>query len=291
MSPLSTNGESKNILPFWNPTVPAQSGFTWRYFELAKTIIRDMEYCSQDEWLEGLLSGRSDVIIALLLSRLSEISSLDIRLQTSHYQPPIVGGTILEVLNSKFLISGSPRFKNLKSVSLSIDRDDAGIQQCARRMAHLYRFNRQVAPLFYLPSINKLELARIHPEVPMGPSPVPIAQNLTTLIIRDSIIDENVLRILLRGTPNLEVLECELTYDHFKNEQCDCRVLGAALDQVAKSLRTLVISVRVQWPGRLIDDWNIVVESIGSMMHFQELRYISPRPGLRYLTFLIEMDI
>ena len=53
----------------------------------------------------------------------------------------------------------------------------------------------------------KLELAWIHLEYPVGPSPVPIAQNLTTLIIRDSIVDENVLRILLRGTPHLEVLE------------------------------------------------------------------------------------
>jgi hypothetical protein len=276
MSPLSTNGESKNILPLWSPEIKGDSGYTRRDFELVEEIIREMDFFSPSGWLEGLRNGRSDVIVALILSRLSEIRFLDIRLRTSHYQPPMVGGTILEVLSTEFLISGTPRFKDLESIALSIDRDESGFQTCTGRMAHLYRFDGQVAPLFNMPSTQKLELAWIHPEYPVGPSPVPIAQNLTTLIIRDSIIDENVLRILLRGTPHLEVLECDLTYDHFKNEQCGCHVLRSALDRVATTLRTLVIGVHFKWQCQLADEWNLILGSMGSMMHFQKLRCFLP---------------
>jgi len=165
-------------------------------------------------------------------------------------------------------------FKKLTSIALSIDRDDRGFQTCQGRMAYLYRFDRQVAPLFNT-SVKKLDLSWLRPEFPMRPSPVPIARNLTTLIIRDSIIDEHVLGILLQGTQQLETLECELTYDHFKNEQCDCQFLRSALDWVSTTLRTLVIGIQNIWHGRLVDDWNLVLGSMGSMKHFQELRHLA----------------
>lgn len=272
MSPISTTGDLKNILSLWAPGTKGTSGFTEREYELAEMIIREMDFFLQDEWLEGLWRGRSDIIIALLLSRLSEISSLDIRLRTIHYQPPIIGGTILEVLRSRSLKDESPLHKKLKSITLSIDRDERGFQTCQGRMAHLYRFDRQVAPLFDT-SVEGLGLAWVCPGSPMRPSAVPIARNLTTLIIRDSVIDEHVLGILLRGTQQLETLECELTYDPVRNEHCDCQFLRSALDWVSTTLKTLVISIRITCHGRLPTDREIILGSMGSMIHFQELRY------------------
>ena len=275
MSPISTTGDPRNILSLWRPGIKGASDFTEREYELAKMTIREMGFFLQDEWLEGLRRGRSDIIIALLLSRLSELSSLDIRLRTIHYQPPIVGGTILEVLRSRSLKDGSPWHKKLKSIALSIDRDERGFQTCKGRMAHLYRFDRQVAPLFDT-SIKTLELAWIRPESPLRPAAVPIARNLTTLIIRDSVIDEHVLGILLQGTQQLETLECELTYDPARNEYCDCRFLRSALDWVSTTLKTLVIGIRITCHGRPPTDREIILGSMGSMIHFQELRYGLP---------------
>ena len=130
--------------------------------------------------------------------------------------------------------------------------------------------------MFNIPSIQRLELAWIHPEYPVGLSPIPIAQNLTTVVIRDSFVDENVLKILLRGTPHLEVLECDLTYDHFKNEQCYCHVLRSALDRVATTLRTLVIGIHFKLQRQLANEWNLILGSMGSLMHFQKLKCFLP---------------
>jgi hypothetical protein len=77
MSPLSNDGCSQNILPFWSEEI--ESGFTCSDFALAETIIKKMKFVAQYKWLDGLRNGRSDILLALLLSQLSEIRSLDIR--------------------------------------------------------------------------------------------------------------------------------------------------------------------------------------------------------------------
>jgi hypothetical protein len=149
--------------------------------------------------------------------------------------------------------------------------DENGYKNCEDKMAYLYRFDRQVAPLFSIPSIETLELSWLNPEFPMGPKTVPNAANLTTLILKDNHINETVLERLLEGTPRLEILVCELTYDHERDEKCNCQNLNAVLSQVATTLQTLMIGICTNWGHA----FNAIDGTMGSVTHFQKLTYFS----------------
>lgn len=142
-------------------------------------------------------------------------------------------------------------------------------------MVRLHRFDRQVAPLFDIPSLEKLSLSWLYPEPPTGPVAIPVAANLTALILRDNDMREDVLRTLLRATPLLEFLECDLFYNYEFREQCNCRNLNTALGQVANTLRTLVLSVRAIWNMFVFDGaWTVIDGTMGSMTHYQRLKSV-----------------
>lgn len=78
MSPLAKDGRPETILPFWGEEIGQRSGFTPKDFDLAEKVMKEMGLVSPEEWLDCIWKGRSDVILALLLSRLFEMRSLDI---------------------------------------------------------------------------------------------------------------------------------------------------------------------------------------------------------------------
>ena len=145
-------------------------------------------------------------------------------------------------------------------------------------MTPLHHFDSQVAPLFKLTMLEKLSLSWLDPELPVGPVARPIATNLKALILRENCMKEDALGTVLRGAPYLEKLECDLTYDYELDQRCSCTDLATALNQVAATLKTLMIRVRVTWRG--IGDFdhagNLIVGTLGSISHYKKLQSVLP---------------
>jgi hypothetical protein len=68
-----------------------------------------------------------------------------------------------------------------------------------------------------------------------------------------------MLAVILKATPNLEELDCDLTFDYEDLELCDCEFLNAALKQVSSSLQSLILNFEILYdniwsPGKNIGE-------------------------------------
>ncbi|PVH81710.1 hypothetical protein DL98DRAFT_531047 [Cadophora sp. DSE1049] len=300
MAPLTPSGDADECLPFWgSKTLPPQSGFSQVEMAAALSLVEDLKLVSRQEWRSGFRQGRCDVVLALLLSRLSEIESLEIRLRSFSEGPPMIGHMIYHVLSPK----DNPRlpsFRALKSVSASVDHFD---EDCASfppdQMSYLYDFNRDVAPLFQLPYVEKLSLDWVEP-ITMPLRNQPVCSALTTLLLREGNISAEFLQKLLRSTPKLKTLEFDVLsrmyetrdgQDLIVSRPLSAKTLGSALNQVCSTLERLVVGFST-YGGNDSDDRlqenDFIAGKVGRMKQFGKLRHLEMpihlliRPGLSH---------
>ena len=159
-------------------TLPSRSGFSRVETAVPLSLIEYLKLAPRQEWRIGFRQGRCDVILALLLSRLSEIEFLVIRLRSLSEGPPVTGNMIYHVLSPKGNLR-LPNFKALKSVLASVDLVD---EDCGPFMSYLYDFDRDVAPLFQLSHFKKLSVDWMEPNT-MFLRKQPMCPALTTLTL------------------------------------------------------------------------------------------------------------
>lgn len=218
------------------------------------------------------------MIVAILLSQLHALVSLDYDVVAEvDDRPPFVGNIFRQALNSARSRLGLPPFQSLKAVTIS-SLDSHHVFSLNQEID----FDTQVASLFDLPAVKSITIGWVAPEPPIWPGREPVASTLTTLIFRNSRLDEDLLGQLLAATPNLKILECPLAYDVEIDEYCHCAKLGSALEQIETTVESLTISVDFWSSGEKDETWGLypgVVGLIGSMKGYAHLKYVHP---LRY---------
>ncbi|KAI9877136.1 MAG: hypothetical protein M1830_004711 [Pleopsidium flavum] len=263
--------EQPNLIPSLWQDDGVGSGFTPKEMATAEGLIERAKLCPKKEWREELQRGASDVIIAILLSQLSKLERLDLEVPGQTDERPLVGSIFRQALTSAPSALGLPRFESLKAVDVSVDGRNI---YCFHPKID---FDTQVASLFDLPAVESLTISWLAPEPPIWPGRQPITPTLTTLIFKNSRLDENILGQLLAATPNLKRLECPLAYDVEIDEYCRCAKLRSALEQIETTIESLTISVKFWSSGEKDETWGLypgVVGSIGSMKEYTRLKHL-----------------
>ncbi|KAF4628787.1 hypothetical protein G7Y89_g9361 [Cudoniella acicularis] len=254
---------------FWDGFEAREGGLSKEETALCERAIRRMEHVSRARWEVGLRIGSLEIAIALLLSRLCQIRSIEIRIR---------GGSM--VSSALFEALGGPstmcRLQSIKSVAVSIDQNDYGDPVFDRYGGNPFDIDHQMKALMSLPRLEKLSVNCFAPDTIFWPSTLPLAHGLKTLYLNYSDLNEETLRKTLLATPVLEDLECELVYDRSMGEYCDGEKLNAALSLVSDTLRRLVLVIDILYPNETDDGdglWN-VVRPTGSMKNFKQLRFL-----------------
>jgi len=130
----------------------------------------------------------------------------------------------------------------------------------------------QATGLFHIPRIETLSISCFAPSASVWQGCIPCAPTLKKLRLKHGCLNERMLAVILKATPNLEELDCDLTFDYEDLELCDCEFLNAALGQVSRSLNSLILNFEVLYDNEWRPEWN-VLSPMGSMKHFKKLKY------------------
>jgi len=145
--------------------------FTGREFEQCQKIITGRKTLSQENWLQGLKYGRLDITLGLLLSQMTCLSSLEIRLRgNGEGSPPLTSGnTLFEILSDSVLAPGpqdaglnSP-LQQLKFLKVSVDEDDESAVEWYHDEDAI-DIHHQVPALLRFPSFKVLTSCVSHPK-------------------------------------------------------------------------------------------------------------------------------
>jgi hypothetical protein len=204
------------------------------------TTIETFQFEPREEWQRKFKQGESDVIISLLLSLLSNLTSLNLRPRILGVDTaPVVCKSVLDALLVRSRGGGSSS-KDLKSIHFHADSQAPGILPDYQDNSHVGDFANQIAPMFEMAS---LDLGWLPPALAtsLWPASVPRTSNLTRLNLRQSYGENIYLIELLKATPRLEQLSLGIIYDQERVHTCDCSKLGSALEQVSTAFTSLDI--------------------------------------------------
>ena len=191
-------------------------------------------------WLYGLLEGNPNLYQALLISRLPNITFLEIPYDPFG-SPKDTTVTLRKALCTSSS-TGLSRFRHLQRVNLYVDDD------CWDITDTLWTFQiEDVLPFFYLPSLEDFRLMIPTNEHPLNwPAAPPQANTLRALHLHRSNVGEDVLAQLLQAAPYLAVLTydfcCMMNCDDDVSQYLACDGLDCALSHVKDTLKVLKIS-------------------------------------------------
>ncbi|PVH79173.1 hypothetical protein DL98DRAFT_516232 [Cadophora sp. DSE1049] len=257
---------------FWDAYQARECGFCDEHFEACKKSIELRPSTQHSYWIDGLYKGRLDVIVGLLLLRLTGLTHIDIRLRDTS----AIGSMVFEALRSPS--GASPhyyRHPNILCVKFSLDRDD-GVPVRTIREHHeedIFDAYHPVPDILKFQKLETLSLTFCSPGT-FWHGKLATSTNLRKLSLRHGLINEHILKTFLAATPHLEELDCELVYDDGVQQYLDCNVLRSALYLVHKTLKRLFIDITiiaaVEWNPI---PWNIQ-NYMGSLKAFEQLRYL-----------------
>ncbi|RDL35140.1 uncharacterized protein BP5553_07071 [Venustampulla echinocandica] len=262
---------------FWNKYETREGGLSLGEFTMCVDRIQEMEDIPYLPWVHALKEGALDVAIGLLVAFLPRLTLIDIRIRGSC------------IYRSKiFQAIGDPaklyRLQPIKNIVVSLDTDNARSPQLQRdyfeqMLDNQYDIDLQMSRLFRVPGLQTLSVSCFVPDVVVWDwrSGIPYTENLTALSLRYSELSEDHLAQLLEATPKLETLECDLVYDRSLGEHCDGGKINSALSLASDTLKHLTLRFQIIYPfdiGNGNDPWN-VRQSIGSMKHFTQLKYLA----------------
>ncbi|KAK0128430.1 hypothetical protein ONS95_000403 [Cadophora gregata] len=270
---------------FWDTYQARECGFSDEYFEACKKSIELLPSAQQSYWIDGLYKGRLDVIVGLLLLRLSGLTHIDIRLRDTS----VIGSTVFEALRLPSVTGPNYyRYPNVQCVMFSVDRADHLPQRTVHQhhIEDIFDAYQPVPDILKFQKLESLSLTFCSPGT-FWQGKFAVALNLRKLSLRHGHINEHILQTFLAATPLLEELDCELVYDDGVQQYLDCNVLKSALSLVSKSLKRLVIDITTIFGN----DWNPIPWNIqnymGSLKAFEQLRYLDI-PLILYTTEIWE---
>jgi hypothetical protein len=238
-----------------------EGGLSKPEFDTCERAIASMKNVSQKNWLEGLRKGTVDVAVALLLSRMSHLRTVEIRVRPGS----VAGSTIFEALT---LPESFTRTETIKSVIISVDWDEGGDPFQNPWEENMFDIAEHAPGLFHIPRVESLSIHCFAPSGSLWRGWKPFASSLKILSLKHGNLKEYHLKTILHATPNLEELDCSLVYDHELEEILNCIILHTALGQASKSLKSIKICIDLHFD----DGWD-VLNTMGSMKHFEKLKY------------------
>ena len=255
-----------------------------------------------DDWETGvweeavILNDQFFVLMFLIIAQCVRLESLSLSIaflvNNNGAEPHSIHDCLHELIPSGIAASNPSAswMSNLRTVRLTcessgLDRPNKGVTQIA-----LY--------VFYLPRLETLEIANLVEPVdewdfeisdeedwtaffwPMPGSEPPVARSLTTLRLPRSRITFETLAMLLRQTPNLEILEYE-DDESGTSETLELVKLRAALDQVQSTLTHFSIRIDVGsdpdrvWADPADHSAAMLSDSIGSFRDYIALTHLN----------------
>lgn len=207
---------------------------------LEKLICRT-NFPSKEQWMVEVRAGSLDSWVALLISQLPNLKSLDLDFYPRH-SSAFIGMMFQHDLTSSPPVAVLSDFRHLHKIDNSAQKIPRG----SSPWYHEIDINiEHVAPLFYLPVIQTLRLSNVErsPLLFHSGTRLPCVSTLTTLIIDLGRIDENALEQLLSVCPRLETLKYRFEVDAESPVKLSGEKLGRALQHIKATVKTLQISV------------------------------------------------
>lgn len=229
-----------------------------------------------DLWVYHLVLGTMDAFVALLVSLLSNLTTLQLGPNFAK-ETQLLGMVLRSALHEK-RCSGQAFFPYLREVSLKMGVDTY--------RDHSYKNTKDVLPFLYLPDVRHLSLSIENPSLfvwPIGAPPSP--SSLTSLDL--TLVRETHLGTLLSVTKGLEILRWDWYHnpalqDPYNRPNIDLAQIAAALSNVRGSLKELTISADCDlgWAASQLPQLTIS-GSLDDLSGFRSLKKLSiPLPFL-----------
>lgn len=230
----------------------------------AKDLLQRMEIPDLPKWNEALEEGSIDALVALLVAQL-------LSLETLQMAESMVHNSIFMGMMLKHIIKPrSGKFEQLRRVKFSTN-------QLPYEAAYLNTSIDQVVPLFYLPSLQELEVTVNEPSFslekpPSTPSP------LRTLRFFQCDFTPKDLGRFLAMTPSVKELHCGFLRDiriFGEGDRVDFKDLLSALAHTAHTLEAL--KIEINWHEKNCTNWAVPLRKfgsgcLGSLQRFSSLR-------------------
>jgi hypothetical protein len=237
----------------WQPierarSIPLASTFSPSDVQIVENILHVIYRPVLSIWLREFVRGNVDVIVALLLSRLNSLATLDIGYAYIYHAQFIPA-----ILRHRIMDNDTPQFEFLQSVAFALDKPDMDF--------HPWFDLDLLRAFLVLPRLELYKGTFPEPVIFSWPGITPQSMSLTTLLLIDCGVLEKTLGAILESTPALRHLTYEqlrIPYDgtgfnrqeHWKEvySRVDettlndrCRSLNSALSKVRGTLQSLVL--------------------------------------------------
>ena len=175
---------------FWDYYEAREGGLSEPEFDTCERAIASMThtYVSQKNWLEGLRKGTVDVAVALLLSRMSQLRTVEIRVRPGS----VAGSTIFEALTFHEFFT---RTETIKSVVISVDCDEDGDPSLNPWEENMFDIAEPTPGLFHIPRIESLSIPCFAPSRSLWRGWNPFASSLKKLCLKHGNLLEHVLHL------------------------------------------------------------------------------------------------
>ncbi|KAI9879070.1 MAG: hypothetical protein M1830_009711, partial [Pleopsidium flavum] len=248
-------------------------------WKLVTDVICAAQLPSEELWIRELKKGNADAFVALLISQLANLQSLELGFEFQK-DSRFVGIMLKQMLFSSSPTAMLSSFSRLQRVACCTDfaTGEHACTDCeynGRFWPIPIDFD-QILALFYLPSIQSITVFMPDPDDFAWPSERPYTSTLTSLVLHHSEAKEETLEQLLSVTPHLKTLEynfwCEVEPAIHKSQYLTCDKLSRALEHIRATIEHLVISVCF-FSGVI---WEVVPPcgikgDIGSLRRFEAL--------------------
>lgn len=246
---------------FYSAHEAREGGLSQREMGKCINLIASMKHVSRQNWLNGLHKGTLDVAVALLLSKMHQLTTIEIRVRHGS----VAGSTIFEALT---LPVSFMQTETIRSVVVSVDRDEDGDLTFNPWAVNMFDMAAQISGLFSIPEVESLSIPCFAPSGSFWRNYEPNAWNLKKLHLKNGGLREHHLYRILRETPNLQELDCDLVYNYELDQFLNCKILHAALGQVSGTLQSVKINIEVYFDR----GWDVVI-TMAPMKHFKKLKY------------------
>jgi hypothetical protein len=266
---------SKDVGAFWNKTE------AYRNILAANKILPWFQNIQNPfdghkrEWTTLFIAGRQDIVVGLLLTLLTNLSSVELRVRYGSTEDNLV----FEGLYTGCLKNQNFKWRPIKSITISLDDYTEPDWTSKSSTNSAYGMDKQLLKLLKFPQLEQLSVSHLNNGflalklASVGAEHPLMGRNLKKLKLPNCRLWEFQLKALLDYTFNLEELECEMQYNlQDFGDLCLGNELLDALSKVAGTLRKLKLRLQIH-SDEYLHPYNGVHTTMGSMKHFRHLRY------------------
>ncbi|KAH7006560.1 hypothetical protein EDB82DRAFT_438863 [Fusarium venenatum] len=232
---LFLQGDDSHGKPdYWNSRLPLIS-ITGLQTDQASHMIRQTKILEAHLWIQALLAGNMDAVVAILFTKLPNLKLVHFEENWTIFNPylgMVLRGALCEPSKHRL-----PNYKDLTEVNISA--------QSGQYRLMAYQNTQDVLPLFYLPKLHSLSIAVDSPEKFEWPSSAPPVTSVRYLNLYR--LREIRLRPLLSALKNIETLKWDLWYQQDLDKAVSKPIvqldeLASALCLMSSTLRDLTIT-------------------------------------------------